>query len=333
MSGVEAVLGFVSAGAGLPSLALQLSESIQKLKAFSEKVKGSHRMLHDLIFDLETMTLCLDQVERHPSRDTEDADLVCRCLGRCRTATSRIQRVIDGLQGLNAKHARLGKFITAFKDPEISSLLVELDQARSSLSVSLLMFYSQQQARQQDAQHQLLQHQTTQLELIWTHTQANGTALPRMISHSTQHDVKAEGARVIDSLANVPVEAKGPARRGRCRNGTHFNIRLPQWISDRVWNISTSWAESGWDLKLRTYMIRPVESEIFHRCMTGITRAVQRLISQGQASPWDITGEGFRVEGIGVRGAVSLLQVNKMGRIVGVMAQRLTSFQIALIYN
>jgi len=48
MSGAEAILGVVSAGAGLLSLAIQLGESAQKLKSFTDSMRNAPVTLRDL---------------------------------------------------------------------------------------------------------------------------------------------------------------------------------------------------------------------------------------------------------------------------------------------
>lgn len=59
MSGVEAILGAASAGAGLLSLGIQLCEEAMKLRRLYHTAKNAPEVLARLAFDLETMGMAL----------------------------------------------------------------------------------------------------------------------------------------------------------------------------------------------------------------------------------------------------------------------------------
>lgn len=300
MSGAEAVVGVAAAGVGFASLAIQLLDSIQKLKGFHGKAKNASTTLEDLIFDLETMGLRLDQLERHKSHDNAEAGLLARCLDRCRVMTDRVQVIVDKMHRINLKNANLGKLYTAFKDPDIAKLFTDLEQAKTSLSLSLLTFYSEQQSRLQHDQIAMMQRHSMQLALIWSETQANTGALARYSGQFAQPGLPSS---VQDDRAHHSWSQTQPShdnsltlghptrhvKRSSKKRALKFTIHFPRQICSRVWNISFVQGQCGWDLKLRTYMAREPESEIFYRCMTGDLKAMQRMIAEGEASLWDVS--------------------------------------------
>ncbi|KAK4495963.1 hypothetical protein PRZ48_013231 [Zasmidium cellare] len=287
MSGIE-IFGGVSAG-------IQLVESIQKLRAFCSTVKNAPSTLQDLIFDLETMALCLDQIER--TQTTGDPLLLIRCLDRCRVSTSRIQVVVDKIQSIGAKRAFVSKLYTAMKDPDISKLFVELEQAKSTLSLTLIAFNSRNQTTLQNTQLARMEHQSVQLDLIWTQMRLNNEAIAQM-------SLRAVPPRsILHGYKRVPESSLELCAPGVCQKGTvwskkarnrRFTIRLPQWLSSRVWRVCLTQAQSGWDLNLRTSTPRDPLSEVFFRCVKGDVKAVQKMTAEGEASLFDYSADVVR---------------------------------------
>ncbi|KAF2165674.1 hypothetical protein M409DRAFT_23964 [Zasmidium cellare ATCC 36951] len=285
MSGFE-LLGVFSAG-------IQLVESIQKLKAFCGSIKNAPTTLQDLIFDLETMGLCLDQLER--SQPAAHPPLLTRCLDRCRVSTSRIQVIVDKIQSVSVKRALLSRLYTALKDPDIARLLGELEQAKSTLSLSLITYNSQKQSAMENTQLARMEQQSVQLQLIWTQTQANSIALAKIphssVSRPTASD--SDGQLRMEPSQRTYGERANSSKKA---HGSHFSIRLPRWICSKIWSVSLTQAQSGWNLKLRIFTPRPAMSEVFFRCMTGDIRAVQQMIADGEASLSDCSADMFMFE-------------------------------------
>ena len=134
MSGFEAVLGVVSAGAGLVSLSIQLGESAMKLKRIYHAAKDAPATIQTLLLDLETMALALEQLEHHRQHDGHHEKLMTRCMGRCQQCTQDVQQVVDKLEQSLMKHSRLrGRLYSAFKERDVKDLLEDLERAKSSL--------------------------------------------------------------------------------------------------------------------------------------------------------------------------------------------------------
>lgn len=298
MSGVEAVVGVAAAGVGFASLAIQLLDSIQKLKAFHGKIKNAPSALEDLIFDLETIGRQLDLLERHKSCDTSEAELLARCVSRCHMRTDRIQALVSKMQRIGDNNARLGRFYLAFKDPDVAKLVAELEQAKSSLNSSMLTFYFDRQSKFLQEQAATTKHHNMQLALISTHMQANTSALTSLADRAIDqcsvstvlHSHSPHLRRQSECLQDTDVvsrQVKRAPKRGERNRTWQFTIRFPRLICSQIWNLSAVRAEFGWDLKLRTSTARDPDSEVFYRCLTGDVRAVQRMIAEGEASPRD----------------------------------------------
>ena len=93
------IFGAVASGAGLASLAIQLLEISQRLKAFYDASKGAPQAIADLSFDLRTMSLSLRQLESYRRSDVLGDELLERCIttykgmiGKIESAVSKMER-------------------------------------------------------------------------------------------------------------------------------------------------------------------------------------------------------------------------------------------------
>jgi len=131
----------VASGAGLVSLAIQLLESSQKLKGLYNASRNAPRTIEDLCFELETLSLQLRQLERHRHLDRFDTtEILDRCIAVCEQRTMRVRDVVDAMTRYMQRSSTFGGLYTAFKEPEMKKLLVELEQAKSSLSLAYISY-------------------------------------------------------------------------------------------------------------------------------------------------------------------------------------------------
>lgn len=278
MSGVEAILGVVSAGAGLLSLSIQLFESAQKLKGLADNIRNAPGTLGDLEFDLQTMGLALQQLEKHRQQDSHDATLLARCLERCAVCTSRIQKAVDKMTAYSAKSSKLGKMYVAFKEKDLDKLLKDLEGAKSSLHLSLNMYWAQENERRHRALLDLSKNSGgLALSSVNAHTvitTQNERAGEKHISHSHRDSILVKASR---------------------RPVFQMTAKLPSWLYSKVWDIAVLDAMGAWNLSIRPYNIRPMDSEIFHSCLSGNLNKVQKLIADGKASLSDTETHGMNL--------------------------------------
>jgi hypothetical protein len=131
----------VASGAGLVSLAIQLLESSQKLKSLYNASRVAPRTIDDLCFELETLSLQLRQLERHRHLDRFDTtEVLDRCIALCERRTMRVRDLVDAMARYMRRSSTFGGVYTAFKEPEMKKLLVDLEQAKSSLSLAYISY-------------------------------------------------------------------------------------------------------------------------------------------------------------------------------------------------
>ena len=131
----------VSSGAGLVSLAMQLLQSSQKLKGLYNASRDAPRTIEDLCFELETLSLQLRQLERHRHLDRFDTtDVLDRCIAVCERRTAKVRDLVNAMARYMRRSSTFGRVYTAFSEPEMKKLLVELEQAKSSLSLAYISY-------------------------------------------------------------------------------------------------------------------------------------------------------------------------------------------------
>lgn len=131
------IFGAVSGGLGLASLAIQLAESASKLKSFCERVRDARSTLTDLAYDIETVSLTLQELERDRQQEGRDDTLLKRCAVRTKEKADKIEALVRKLEARISKSSIAGKAFAALKRPEIQTLLDELEQAKSSIMLTL----------------------------------------------------------------------------------------------------------------------------------------------------------------------------------------------------
>lgn len=135
------VFAAAASGAGFVSLAIQLLESSQKLQGLYNASKNAPRTINDLCFELETLSLQLRQLERDRQQDRLGTpEVLEHCVSICEQRTLRVRDVVDAMARYTPRWAAFGGLYTAFKELEMKKLLVELEQAKSSLSLAYISY-------------------------------------------------------------------------------------------------------------------------------------------------------------------------------------------------
>lgn len=143
------IFGATAGGAGLISLALQLGESAIKLKRLHNTIKEVPETVLVLSFDLKTVALTLQNLEKHRQHDDHDAALLKRCILRFERSARKISAILGKIEARIQAPRRMGRLYGAFKEQAVLKLLVELEQAKSSVMLSLQMYGYSGQLHQQ----------------------------------------------------------------------------------------------------------------------------------------------------------------------------------------
>lgn len=121
--------------------------------------------------------------------------------------------------------------------------------------------------------------------------------IERMIQQNslamTSHlEYLAREAKALDASEQpVPNPTTALVRRNHQRQGKQsvVHIRLPKWLTGKLWRFAADHAETGWDWSLHTLRMVPPDSLIFRACRSGDVELVRHLLSSGEASVHDTT--------------------------------------------
>jgi hypothetical protein len=134
------IFGAVASGAGLASLAIQLVDSAQKLKALYNASKDAPTTVAELCFELETMSLSLRQLDSHRNASISGDELLDRCYVTCIRMVNKIGDAVTKIERLIQRRRMVGRLYMAFKEPEIRDLLEELERSKSSMSFAYMSY-------------------------------------------------------------------------------------------------------------------------------------------------------------------------------------------------
>lgn len=282
-SDMAEVLGLVSAGAGIASLAVQLGEVAIKARRLYPAMKEAPETLQHLAFEMETFSLVLHEVARQgQSYDSGDADILVRCVLMCEQSVTKIKANIDKLDSLIHRHSHLGKLRAAVEDKELSKVCVELERAKTSLGIALQLYSEYQRAKDSElirASYKLASEQT---RLLQTHVDST---LNRRTALSTSSPPYSEnGAREISMVDTNEAQPRSSRSKSRTK---HFHLQLKPWFVSAIWELCVCKSLSGWDVRLRTTNVVPIDAEVFYRCRDGDLEGVRKIFQDGLASPYD----------------------------------------------
>lgn len=302
MSGVEAVFGVVTGGAGLVSLGLQLMDSAKRLKRMYNTIKDAPKSLDTLSFEVETMALSLHLLDQQRQRLGPNSMEVVfeRCLAVSQERTQEIQQIVDSLTRHMEKHARLrGKVYFAFKDRDVEELLNRLEKVKSSLQMSYAMY-------QNEVAHNMLAHQGKmlqgiQMRLLMDNTDAAPPSTPlhpttalaaasvatmdkaRKSSHGNHIRVSLKSSIADWTLFGITVTKR---RARRADASYRFRLCLPYWC--RIWDTAITLTQYSLGFELTTYNLVPLRSAIFYYCERGNLATMQELLQSGRARLLDV---------------------------------------------
>lgn len=131
--------------AGLASLTIQLAENVATLRRVYRSVKNAPETLEDLIFELETISLTLREVEieTHKPKVEVKADLLSRCVQSCERGVKKLQDIVDRMQKLQTKAKGIGSVYMAIKEKDQQALVTDLERAKNSLALTFQLYTEQ----------------------------------------------------------------------------------------------------------------------------------------------------------------------------------------------
>ena len=311
--------------AGLVSLSIQVLEKAQTIREFYSRTKNAPQTLLDLTERLELLSLILRQAELFTQCDSSDVELVKRCISQCQRSSTKIKDLIEKLDRCLSKNGIPGKIRIAMRDSEFSKLLVEIDQTIALLEISFQMYtlcvfrsyecaittssdsrITSQKHQQRDKEHrtQLAAVQADVRSILASSMASLHQPLPAANNDHVAADLRllpatqSETTGPCGSIVEVeePEDFQTPrskrkphakrAKRESSMLGYRLSVDLTR-IMGNVYYIAATRAETGWDIRLRTWRLRERESEIFRYCRQGDVHNVRRLLDSGEASAYD----------------------------------------------
>jgi len=129
-------IGLSGSGLGIASLALQLGDSIIRLKGFWDAVKEAPEEIKHLIQEIEILSSVFSGFETtdpdHPEPEIED-EARSKCVQFCRKAVNILNDVVKEVEVEIRKRRMLGSVKAALKKAEITRLSERLRTAQTML--------------------------------------------------------------------------------------------------------------------------------------------------------------------------------------------------------
>lgn len=279
------VLAILSGGAGLVSMAIQLSESVTRLKTFYRAFKHAPETLIQLAFEIETFSLLLQEVgSQWPSNSTLSSQATERCIYTCMKQVQTIAATVEKLQTFLHRSSILGKLRSALDSKELDHLCDGLERAKSSLAIALQLLTMMQLRHRGEGTKK---RQSLAMEQVVA--SSNGNQMLRHVRHE-ESEAKMHSTSPQDMVAELANDHAVSVSKQRSAASKVIRYRLKPWFVSRLWDLSLCKSYAGWNIQLQTINVIPADAEIFLRYRQGDTARIQELFSRGLASPYDRPG-------------------------------------------
>ena len=311
------LLAVAASGISVVSFAIQIAESIQKLKYFYSLVQSAPTDILLLIDEIETLSLILEDIDRSVQNsvflDPHTKGVVMRSYTLCQKSGVSLKTLVQELeQGLKAGKKK-GALKVALKNDKIEEFRKRLESAKMTMSLANQLYDRAMQQQRWDSQERGIDHLTAQFGLMLS-MQATlektepGNAAPGSVI--TKSEVADERVQITTSC----LTQQSKLGRSKLKNQTHttrmsgmleirradrgnstetsISLRLPSWLYARRYDIFFRRACQGWDQSFRSYRVIPYESLVFEYSMAGDVAGLQRLFSTGQSSPFQVDPDG-----------------------------------------
>lgn len=315
------VLGVIASGFGVVSLAIQVAESINKLKALYSLIQSAPTELILLLDELETLSLILEDID-HSSQNEVFLNpriklAVTRSYRLCRTSSEALARLASELEQELKVGKKRGGLKVAMKKSNIEEMRIKLDSAKATMLLANQCYSQAIQQQKWESQERdmlsimanmsgistLVQSSTcssTQVRRcvndndfdknnVGVVLEAAGRPQHRSAGHSTSSMMKATSRtaskKLFGHLGLVTISQGHIA-------STEITMSLPAWIHPRRYQFYFSKSYQGWEQSLRSYAMESYDALVFRYSMEGNVVGLQELFQSGKASPFVIDPEG-----------------------------------------
>jgi len=138
-------LSAAASGMAVASLAIQLVDSVRKIRRFFRTLKGAPEELHRLLDLLEHMELMLDHIGKMADPDSDISPSVLKAIQTCEKALSKLGAIIQKVKRDSSAQSplkkSLGFFKLACKKEEVEEIERQVDRDVNNLNL-VMTYYS-----------------------------------------------------------------------------------------------------------------------------------------------------------------------------------------------
>ena len=284
----EVALGVTGSVVGVAGFALQLAETVVKLKSFCDNVKDAPTRLQELVDRIEvTSNILTKLVTEKPGEIDVDWEAFEGSLALCKQAVERITAATANLQRRMGPKRLLTSVKYVLKAGEIEDLLRDLDRGKGDLQLAHAMY---SEARRKASEARQESQMTLQLRMLQQLMMGQAQIVQGVQVVSTQ--TKDLG---VVYQADQAISSCSKRRRHASQDSftsTLLHIRSPTWFSRQVWDVCVKRAVAGWNISLSTYRIISTAHSIWDLCWFGDLAGVQRMLDSRMVSLHDQDPEG-----------------------------------------
>ena len=138
-----AELGIVASGLGVASFAIQVGDSVMKLKNLWDAFKEAPADIKCLLEEIEILSLVLREVEQIHNSNERSVNYPSgtRCLELCRRSADILESVVKDLDNDTRRKKRMGGIKAVLKNESINKFCDRLRSAQTMLLLSNQTYY------------------------------------------------------------------------------------------------------------------------------------------------------------------------------------------------
>ncbi|KAI0400818.1 hypothetical protein F4802DRAFT_601709 [Xylaria palmicola] len=291
-------IGLISGILTIGEVTLRTGETILKLRRLWARVNDVPRNIIDLTQRLECLDPSLLEIESiFNSNQVEQTPYLELALKRtvayCRLALDDLNSVVQEMSHSIDGHTTKSK-ITCFRILLGKDSLGKIENRLGS-AVSMLSLVQQTY---------LIALTRAQPDIIiqkWSaHTSRNNDLQYAAISSKNITTYTTCTAQTSQSISNTTQYNACAITKSSI--SSKITLRVPRWISSKVWEMCYTRALGDWTFQLRSYSTRPSDSPVFQVARSGSPTSLRKLFDTGLASPYDRTIDGETLVHEAVRG-------------------------------
>ncbi|KAH7403241.1 hypothetical protein BKA64DRAFT_641243 [Cadophora sp. MPI-SDFR-AT-0126] len=322
-------LGAIASGFAVVSLAIQVAETIRKLKSFHSLMQSAPEDILFAIEEIEVLSLILEDVDRSVQDqvflDPKVKIGVMRSWRMCKTATSGLVTLLnkleEGLGGSKGKGKLRGKVRIAMKKVEIDDFRKKIESAKTTMQLANQIYYQAIQSQRWNSLEQhysIIEREMVQIHSVVRSSPGLGGQCPQKMLGNAE-TIEVEARREDEDVVELPEQKDSPSHRAtrhparpKTQASMHYlsglismtfaadehnattsiSFSLPRWVYARRFELRWMKSRQGWDQSFRSCRMVSYDAKIFDFCMDGDIAGLQHLFATGQASPFEIDPDG-----------------------------------------